>query len=110
MPVSTKTQLIFLDMGHQYTSKLAQAQTDQLNGSLSSMKSKGAQITNLPNSEHKHWAEKLPNVPMNGAKAMNKKRLPGKLIVQIFLNAIRMSGVSIETQVHLNSTLTVSII
>jgi len=92
---STKTQLIFIDVGRQYSRKLAEAQTEKLNNALATMKSKGATITYLSDSERKRWANMLPNVPMNWAKAMEKKRLPGKLTVSKYLDGIRMSGVSL---------------
>lgn len=92
---SPKTQLIFKDVGRQYTRKLAQAQTDKLTKALALMKSKGAIVTYLSDSERKRWAEMLPNIPMKWAKSMEKKGLPGKMTVKKFLDGIRSKGLDL---------------
>jgi len=86
---SAKTQQIFIEVGREYSEKLAEAQTAKLTRALATMKSKGATITYLSDSERKRWANKLPNVPMNWAKAMEKKGLPGTITVKKFLDGIR---------------------
>ena len=85
-------QKIFLDVGKEYEKKLAEAQTDRWNKSLKAMEAGGAKITRLSLSERKRWANMLPNVPMDWAKAMEEKGLPGKQTVEGFLNGLRSRG------------------
>jgi TRAP-type C4-dicarboxylate transport system substrate-binding protein len=86
---SPKTQKIFLEVGREYEAKLAKAQTDRLNRSLAALKKGGAKITYLSLAERKRWANMLPNIPMNWAKAMEAKKLPGNKTVKGFLNGLR---------------------
>ncbi|MCG8337248.1 MAG: C4-dicarboxylate TRAP transporter substrate-binding protein [Proteobacteria bacterium] len=92
---SPETQKIFREVGKEWEVKLAKAQTDRLNNSLSLMKKNGATITYLSQSERRRWAEMLPNVPMDWAKAMEKKRLPGAETVKAYLDGLRARGVEL---------------
>lgn len=92
---SAETQAIFREVGKEWEVRLAKAQTDKLNNSLALMEKNGAKITYLSQSERRRWANMLPNVPMNWAKAMEKKRLPGSLTVKAYLDGLRARGVEL---------------
>ena len=85
-------QKIFKDVGAEWSRKLAQAQTDKASAALEKMKKAGAKVTYLSDIERRRWANKLPNIPMNWAKAMEKKGLPGKKVVEGYLNGLRKRG------------------
>ncbi len=91
-------QEIFIEVGAEYEKKLAEAQTDRLNKSLAAMKKGGAKVTILSLSERKRWANMLPNVPMNWADAMEKKKLPGKKTVSGFLDGLRQRGIDLPRE------------
>jgi TRAP-type transport system periplasmic protein len=92
---SPELQKIFREVGKEWETRLAKAQTDKLNASLDLMKSKGATITYLSQAERSRWANMLPNVPMNWATAMEKKKLPGKEIVKGYLDGLRARNVEL---------------
>ena len=85
-------QKIFKDVGAEYATKLAQAQTDKADGAMKVMEKAGAKVIYLSDAERKRWANKLPNVPMNWAEAMEKKGMPGKKVLQGYLNGLRKRG------------------
>jgi len=85
-------QKIFKDVGAEWSRKLAQAQTDKASGALEKMKKAGAKVTYLSDVERRRWANKLPNIPMNWARAMEKKGLPGKKVLEGYLNGLRKRG------------------
>ncbi len=89
---SPKMRQIFREVGKEYAKRLAQAQTDRLNASLAKMKNGGAIITYLSEKERRRWANMLPNVPMNWARTMEKKGLPGLRVVKGFLDGLRARG------------------
>ncbi len=85
-------QKIFLEVGAQYADKLAQAQADKAAGAMKAMEEAGAKVLYLSDAERKRWAEKLPNVPMNWAESMEQKGLPGKKVLQGYLDGLRQRG------------------
>ncbi|MBU2513864.1 C4-dicarboxylate TRAP transporter substrate-binding protein [bacterium] len=87
--LSPEAQKIFKEVGREWEVKLAEAQTERLNQSLATMEKNGATITYLSEQERKRWADMLPNVPMDWAQAMEKKRLPGTLTVKAYLDGLR---------------------
>ncbi|MFZ0449408.1 MAG: C4-dicarboxylate TRAP transporter substrate-binding protein [Desulfatiglandaceae bacterium] len=86
-------QQIFKETGAEWSRKLAQAQTDKASGALEKMRKAGAKVTPFSDAERKKWAEKLPNIPMNWAMAMEKKGMPGKKVLKGYLNGLRKRGV-----------------
>lgn len=83
---------IFKEVGSEYTKKLAQAQADKASAALKSMEQAGAKVVYLSDAERKRWADKLPNVPMNWAESMENKGLPGKKVLQGYLDGLRKRG------------------
>jgi TRAP-type C4-dicarboxylate transport system substrate-binding protein len=88
-------QKIFREVGQEYSQKLAQAQADRAQQSIEAMKQGGAKVTVLSDAERKRWAEKLPNVPMEWAAAMGEKGVPGKAMLQGYLDGLRSRGVKL---------------
>lgn len=88
-------QKIFREVGKEYAVKLAQAQADRAQQSIEAMRQGGAKVTFLADTERKRWAEKLPNVPMEWAAAMEEKGVPGKTMLQGYLNGLRSRGVKL---------------
>ena len=85
-------QKIFLEAGAQYADKLAQAQADKAAGAMKAMEEAGAKVIYLSDAERKRWAEKLPNVAMDWADSMEQKGMPGKKVLQGYLNGLRQRG------------------
>ena len=90
-----KIQKIFIAVGKEYTRRLAQAQADRAAKSLEKMKASGTTVTYLSDAERKRWADKLPNIPMQWAEAMEKKGLPGKAVLKGYLDGLRSRGVKL---------------
>jgi TRAP-type C4-dicarboxylate transport system substrate-binding protein len=85
-------QKIFLEVGAQYADKLAQAQADKAAGAMKAMEEAGAKVIYLSDAERKRWAEKLPNVAMDWAESMEQKGMPGKKVLQGYLDGLRQRG------------------
>ena len=92
---SPELQQIFRDVGQAYTKKLAEAQAARADKAMAAMKAAGAKVVYLPDAERKRWADKLPNVPMQWAAAMEKKGLPGKAMLKGYLDGLRQRGVKL---------------
>ncbi len=88
-------QKIFLEVGRQYTKKLAEAQAARAAKAMQTMQQHGAKVVTLSQAERKRWADKLPNVPMQWAAAMEKKGLPGKAVLKGYLDGLRKRGVQL---------------
>ena len=88
-------QKIFIEVGKDYNKKLAEAQTTRAKMSIAMMEKGGAKIIYLSESERSRWANKLSNVPMQWAEAMEKKGLPGKAVLKGFLDGLRARGVKL---------------
>jgi TRAP-type C4-dicarboxylate transport system substrate-binding protein len=86
-------QKIFLDVGREWSRKLAEAQAARADKAMEIMKKGGATVTYLSDTERKRWADKLPNVPMQWAEAMEQKGLPGKAMLKGYLDGLRARGV-----------------
>ena len=91
----SEVQEIFLNVGKNYTKKLAEAQTARANKAMAMMKKNGAKVIYLSEAERKRWANKLPNVPMQWAVGMEEKGLPGKAILKGYLDGLRKRGVKL---------------
>ncbi len=88
-------QKIFKEVGAQYADKLDKAQADKAAGAMKAMQDAGATVTYLSDAERKRWAQKLPNVPMNWAQSMEDKGLPGKAVLQGYLDGLRKRGTTL---------------
>jgi TRAP-type C4-dicarboxylate transport system substrate-binding protein len=89
---SPTMQKIFKAVGKAYEKRLAKAQAQRLDKAIAAMKKGGATITTLSFDQRKQWADLLPNIPMEWAAAMEKKGLPGKQTVTLFLQGLRSRG------------------
>jgi TRAP-type C4-dicarboxylate transport system substrate-binding protein len=88
-------QKIFIDVGKEYVKKMAEAQAARASKALAAMQKGGATVVTMSDAERKRWADKLPNVPMQWAAAMEKKGLPGKAMLKGFLDGLRSRGVKL---------------
>ena len=89
---SPAVQKVLIEVGQEYNKKLAQAQTERAAKSIDLMVKGGAKLVRLSDAERKRWADKLPNVPMEWAKTMDGKGLPGTQVVKGLLDGLRKSG------------------
>ncbi len=87
-----EVQKVFLEVGREYADKLAKAQADSAAKAVEAMRAGGAKVVVLSDAERKRWADALPNVPMEWAKDMEAKGLPGKAMVQGYLDGLRKRG------------------
>jgi TRAP-type C4-dicarboxylate transport system substrate-binding protein len=90
-----EVQTIFREVGKEYTEKLAQAQTARADNAMETMKQGGAKVVYLTDAERKRWADKLPNVPMEWVASMEEKGLPGKAMLEGYLDGLRKRGVTL---------------
>jgi TRAP-type C4-dicarboxylate transport system substrate-binding protein len=87
-----EVQKIFVDVGREWSVKLARAQAERASNALATMEQGGAKVYVLPDAERVSWAAKLPNVPMEWAASMEEKGLPGKKVLAGYLEGISKDG------------------
>jgi len=90
-----EVQKIFVDVGKGYYKKLAEAQAARASKAMEMMEKGGAKVKYLSDDERARWANKLPNVPMEWAQSMEEKGLPGKAMLEGYLNGLRARGVKL---------------
>jgi len=90
-----EVQKIFVEVGKEYTKRLAEAQAARARKAVEMMKAGGAKVTVLSEAERARWANKLPNIPMAWVKSMESKGLPGKAMLKGFLDGLRSRGVKL---------------
>jgi TRAP-type transport system periplasmic protein len=88
-------QKIFVEVGQEYTRKLAEAQSARAESAIQAMKDGGAKVVTLSPAEQKRWAEKLPNIPMEWAGSMEEKGQPGKAMLKGYLDGLRKRNVTL---------------
>jgi TRAP-type C4-dicarboxylate transport system substrate-binding protein len=88
-------QKIFIEVGKEYTKKLAEAQTARADNAIRDMKKGGAKVVTLSPAEQKRWAGKLPNIPMEWAASMEAKGQPGKAMLKGYLDGLRKRNVTL---------------
>ena len=84
-------QQIFVEVGQEYTARLAKAQADKAAAAMAAMESAGAKVVMLDAAGQKAWADTLPNIPMEWAKD-NKNR---QAMVKGYLDGLRAAGVTL---------------
>ena len=90
-----EVQKVFIEVGKGYNKKLAEAQAARASKAMEMMKQGGAKVIYLSETERKRWADKLPNVPMEWANAMEKNGQPGKAMLKGYLDGLRQRGVKL---------------
>jgi TRAP-type C4-dicarboxylate transport system substrate-binding protein len=88
-------QKIFLEAGAHYAKKFGEIQTAKVNGAMAAMKKAGTTFTPFSDEERAKYANKLPNIAMEWAEAMEAKGLPGKKVVKAYLDGLRKRGVKL---------------
>jgi TRAP-type C4-dicarboxylate transport system substrate-binding protein len=84
---------VFLETGREYSRRLARAQMSRAAAALTDMEQEGARVTRLDFEARKHWASRLPNVPLEWAETMEQKGLPGRAVLSGYLDGLRRRGV-----------------
>jgi TRAP-type C4-dicarboxylate transport system substrate-binding protein len=90
-----EVQEIFVEVGKEYNKKLAEAQAARASKAMEAMKAAGAKVIYMSDVERARWANKLPNVPLGWVKSMEAKGLPGKAMLQGYLDGLRKRGVKL---------------
>ena len=62
------------------------------------MKKKGVKVSALSDAEQKRWANQLPNLAKEWADRMEKRGLPGRKVVNAFMDEARALNVPIARQ------------
>ena len=56
------------------------------------MKKRGAKIAQLPAGDRVKWAKTVPNVAKGWAAGLTKKGLPGRQVLEGYMNELRARG------------------
>ncbi len=83
------------DTGYPFACMEASIISATRTAAMAAMAANGATVVYLSEAERKRWADKLPNVPMQWAESMEKKGLPGKVMLKGYLDGLRARGVKL---------------
>ena len=91
-------QEIMVEVGKAYGQKLAEEQTKKAEAAIKGFEDGGGTVKALPFEERVKWANTLPNIPMEWAKTMDEKGLPGTETVKGFLDGLRAKGAKLPRE------------
>lgn len=90
-----EVQQVLRDAGKFYTKKHLEAQSAKAVAAKALLKKAGTNIIPFSDKERAKWANMMPNIPMEWAAQMKAKGLPGKQVVQGYLDGLRKRGVKL---------------
>ena len=82
-----EVQDVFLEVGRDYTVKLAQVTKDKVGSDLDKMRQGGCTVSELSQAEKDKWAAMMPNFAQKFAQEVSDKfGMPGKAMVDAYYN------------------------
>ena len=89
---------IFRDVAQNYGAWQIQIDNGKIAKFVGIMKKKGVKVYQMPDEQRRRWARQLPNLAKEWAERMEKRGLPGRKVVQTFMDEARALNVSIARQ------------
>jgi TRAP-type C4-dicarboxylate transport system substrate-binding protein len=65
---------------------------------IKSMKSQGVTFSELPQEERVKWAHMMPNIAKEWAESVDKRGLPGTLVLKTFMDELRARNIAMARQ------------
>ncbi|MEE2760462.1 MAG: TRAP transporter substrate-binding protein DctP [Pseudomonadota bacterium] len=62
------------------------------------MKKKGVKMVDLPEGERRRWAKAMPNIAMEWANKLEKRKVPGRAVLTAFMDEMRSRKIDIARQ------------
>ena len=62
------------------------------------MKKKGVKMVDLPEAERRRWAKAMPNIAMEWANKLEKRKVPGRAVLTAFMDEMRSRKIDIARQ------------
>jgi TRAP-type C4-dicarboxylate transport system substrate-binding protein len=90
-----EVQKVFMEAGKSYTKRYAELANAKAKDAKSVMAKGGATFAQISDEQRAKWAKKMPNLAMEWADAMEKKGLPGKQVLNAYLDGLRKRGVKL---------------
>lgn len=85
-------QQVFAGLGVDYAKTVADRVAAFEKVSFEKLPTMGAKLSDMSEAERERWAKKLPNIAGEWADELEKKGIPGKLIVAKFMESVRARG------------------
>ena len=86
---------IFRDVAQNYGKWQIGIDNGKINKFVGIMKKKGVKVYDMPEEQRQRWANQLPNLAKEWADRLEKRGLPGRKVVQTFMDEARAMKVSI---------------
>jgi TRAP-type C4-dicarboxylate transport system substrate-binding protein len=85
-------QEVLLELGREYSVGVADELGVRYERGLESMQADGATVTELPYEEKLKWLDGLPNIAGNWAEATERRGIPAKDALRVYMDAMRSRG------------------
>jgi C4-dicarboxylate-binding protein DctP len=85
-------QGVLSELGREYSAGVAAELGARYERGLASMQAEGAIVTELPAAEKRKWLEGLPNIAGLWADATEKRGIPAREVLRIYMDAVRARG------------------
>ncbi len=81
----TEVQEVFAKVGKEYTDEIAKHSIEVTKSNLEKMKAEGVQVSTLDPAVEAEWASRLAHMPNDYVEELNKAGLPGKDIMEAYI-------------------------
>jgi TRAP-type C4-dicarboxylate transport system substrate-binding protein len=85
-------QGVLIELGHEYSQGVAAELGVRYERGLVSMQADGATVYELPNEEKLKWLNGLPNIAGRWAAATEKRGIPAREVLDIYMDSVRRRG------------------
>ena len=93
--LTEEERAIFRDAAAAWRDAFTEAMRGATAGALETMEAAGATVTRLPEAERQRWADGLPDVAGDWARAMEAQGLPGVAVVNGYVEGLSERGVEL---------------
>jgi TRAP-type C4-dicarboxylate transport system substrate-binding protein len=85
-------QSVLTELGREYSAGVANELGVRYERGLVSMQAEGAIVTELSYEEKRKWLDGMPNIALSWAEATERRGIPAKEVLGIYMNAMRSRG------------------
>ena len=85
-------QTVLAELGREYSKEEANEVEERYERFRASMQSEGAMISEFPEVERRKWLDGMPNIAGSWAEATQRRGIPAKELLGIYMNAVRERG------------------
>jgi TRAP-type C4-dicarboxylate transport system substrate-binding protein len=87
-----EVQEVLAELGQEYSAGIADELAARYERGLVQMRAEGATVTELPLEEKLKWLNGLPNIAQEWAEATERRGIPAREVLGVYMNAVRARG------------------